>query len=189
MKTRDKLIEVARQLFDRKGMENTTISDIAEASSKGRRTIYTYFRNKLEIYNAVLAEEASGMVEQMQFIVDNPTLTSGEKLRLFIIEHFKLRLRDGNAETLKNILRLDLGRIEKLRKLVATREELLLDRLLREGIGRGEFRADRAMDVKKFLVQVMLAMAVSVEARNDDPELWRAIEGFADFISEQTGIR
>ena len=43
-KTREKLIEVARQLFAHKGIENTTMSDIATASEKGRRTIYTYFK-------------------------------------------------------------------------------------------------------------------------------------------------
>ncbi|WP_304467832.1 TetR family transcriptional regulator, partial [uncultured Muribaculum sp.] len=42
IKTREKLIEVARQLFARKGIENTTMNDIANASEKGRRTIYTY---------------------------------------------------------------------------------------------------------------------------------------------------
>lgn len=36
-KTREKLIEVARQLFAHKGIENTTMSDIATASEKGRR--------------------------------------------------------------------------------------------------------------------------------------------------------
>ena len=187
MKTRDKLIEVARQLFDRKGMENTTISDIAEASSKGRRTIYTYFRNKLDLYNAVMAEEASKMVGHIEMIVDNPSLDSREKLQLFIIEHFKLRIREGNADALKSMLRLDLRRLEKLRKLAASREEALLERLLREGIARGDFRADYAVDIRKFLVQVMLAMAVSVEARSDDAELWRAIESFAEFISERAG--
>lgn len=44
IKTREKLIEVARQLFARKGIENTTMNDIANASEKGRRTIYTYSR-------------------------------------------------------------------------------------------------------------------------------------------------
>ena len=46
LKTRDKLIEVARQLFAQKGEENTTMNDIAVASEKGRRTVYTYFKNK-----------------------------------------------------------------------------------------------------------------------------------------------
>ena len=41
IKTREKLIEVARQLFARKGIENTTMNDIANASEKGRRTNYT----------------------------------------------------------------------------------------------------------------------------------------------------
>ena len=53
LKTRDKLIEVARQLFAHKGVENTTMLDIANASEKGRRTIYTYFKNKREIHQAV----------------------------------------------------------------------------------------------------------------------------------------
>ena len=54
LKTREKLIEIARQLFAHKGIENTTMNDIASASDKGRRTIYTYFRSKRDIYNAVV---------------------------------------------------------------------------------------------------------------------------------------
>ena len=38
MKTRDKFIEVARQLFARKGVENTTMNDIASASDNGSLT-------------------------------------------------------------------------------------------------------------------------------------------------------
>ena len=49
LKTREKLIDVARQLFVHKGVENTTMNDIAAASDKGRRTIYTYFKNKLDV--------------------------------------------------------------------------------------------------------------------------------------------
>jgi len=42
-KTRQKLVDVARQLFARNGVANTTMNDIAVASGKGRRTLYTYF--------------------------------------------------------------------------------------------------------------------------------------------------
>lgn len=48
---------MARELFARKGMENTTMNDIAVASKCGRRTLYTYFRNKEEIYYAVIESE------------------------------------------------------------------------------------------------------------------------------------
>lgn len=184
MKTRDKLIEVARQLFARKGVENTTISDIAEASDKGRRTIYTYFKNKLDIYNAVLAEEANKMLSRIEDIVDNPHLSSSDKLRECIIEHFKLRVRKTESESLKGIMYLDLRRIEKLRRLASERESALLDRVLEEGVRRGEFRAASAEKVRGFLVQVMMSMAVSVEARSDDSELWGAVRSFAEYISD-----
>ena len=73
VKTREKLIEVARQLFVHKGLENTTMNDIANASEKGRRTIYTYFRNKKEIYNAVIEAEADKMTAQLKAIASTGT--------------------------------------------------------------------------------------------------------------------
>ena len=45
-KTRQKLVDVARQLFAKNGLENTTMNDIATQSGKGRRTLYTYFKSK-----------------------------------------------------------------------------------------------------------------------------------------------
>ena len=49
-KTRQRLIDVARELFATKGIEATTMNDIAALSGRGRRTLYTYFRNKEELF-------------------------------------------------------------------------------------------------------------------------------------------
>ena len=48
-KTRQKIVDVARQLFAKNGLENTTMNDIATASGKGRRTLYTYFKSKEDV--------------------------------------------------------------------------------------------------------------------------------------------
>ena len=56
-KTKAKLVDVARQLFAKMGVENTTMNDIALASKKGRRTLYTYFKSKEDIYLAVVESE------------------------------------------------------------------------------------------------------------------------------------
>ena len=56
-KTRAKLVDVARQLFAKKGVDDTTMNDIAVASKKGRRTLYTYFKSKEDIYMAVVESE------------------------------------------------------------------------------------------------------------------------------------
>ena len=64
-KTRQKLVDVARQLFAMKGMENTTMNDIAVASGKGRRTLYTYFKSKEDVYYAVIESELERLSEKM----------------------------------------------------------------------------------------------------------------------------
>ena len=69
LQTREKLIEVARQLFARKGVENTTMLDIANASDRGRRTLYTYFKNKREIHQAVIERESDQMVSRQRAIL------------------------------------------------------------------------------------------------------------------------
>ena len=90
-RTREKLIEVARQLFAYKGVENTTMNDIAAASEKGRRTIYTYFKNKREIYNAVIEQQSNQIVDRLRSIVDRQEMTPIEKLRSYLLELFTWR--------------------------------------------------------------------------------------------------
>ena len=67
-KTRAILVDVARQLFAKKGFEETTMNDIAVASQKGRRTLYTYFKNKEEIYYAVIESELALMSDKMHSV-------------------------------------------------------------------------------------------------------------------------
>jgi len=44
------IIEAARDIFAKKGYEETTIAEIAEAAGVAVGTVYLYFRNKREIY-------------------------------------------------------------------------------------------------------------------------------------------
>ena len=64
-KTRQKLVDVARQLFAKNGLENTTMNDIAIQSGKGRRTLYTYFKSKEEIYYAVIEGELERLSDKL----------------------------------------------------------------------------------------------------------------------------
>ena len=87
-KTRDKLIDIARQLFAHKGIENTTMNDIAQAAEKGRRTIYTYFKNKKDIYNAVIESESDKVIKKLSEIV-SLSITPDQKLMEFIFQRFE----------------------------------------------------------------------------------------------------
>ena len=69
-KTKAKLVDVARQLFAKMGVENTTMNDIALASKKGRRTLYTYFKSKEDIYMAVVESELDMLSDMMKLRSD-----------------------------------------------------------------------------------------------------------------------
>lgn len=141
IKTREKLIEVARQLFARKGVENTTMLDIANASEKGRRTIYTYFKNKREIHQAVIERESEQIVARQRQILDS-NQSPTEKLRDFLEARLRIvTCPTGRQlpENVANILRLDFKRAEKTRRLAARKEIEILGRILDDGVTAGEF--------------------------------------------------
>lgn len=139
LKTREKLIEVARQLFAHKGIENTTMNDIANASDKGRRTIYTYFKNKKEIYNAVIEQESEQMVSQLREILQL-NISPVEKLRRFL--EIKFAIIDdfiSQGESIKRFFGLDIKRVEKIRKLASEKEHEILSNIIDDGINQGFF--------------------------------------------------
>ncbi len=78
-KTREMLVDVARQLFARMGVDNTTMNDIAQASKKGRRTLYTYFKSKNEIYLAVVESELDQLYK-MRAGCSSERLAGGRKV-------------------------------------------------------------------------------------------------------------
>lgn len=147
-KTRDKLIEVARQLFAYKGVENTTMNDIAEASDKGRRTIYTYFKNKKEIYNAVLERQSNAVIEKLKNVVDND-MPVEEKLREYL--HKRIEITSDWPQPKHDRYRVlfsrDVRRMEKVNKLAIAKERALFASLLKQGVESGEFDPGQARRV------------------------------------------
>ncbi|MFZ4726553.1 MAG: TetR/AcrR family transcriptional regulator, partial [Paludibacter sp.] len=84
--TKKMLIEVARELFAKNGKKEVTMNDIAEASKKGRRTLYTYFNNKEEIYKAVIDKELDQIYERMH-VVSLQNVEPDTKLKNHILAH------------------------------------------------------------------------------------------------------
>ena len=140
LKTRNKLIDIARQLFAHKGIENTTMNDIAIAAKKGRRTIYTYFKNKRDIYNAVIESESGIVLKRLSEIVDLP-LPADQKLMEFIFQRVDamkdLVYRNGSLRA--DFFR-DVRKVERARKTTSPKEIKMLESILREGVESGIFR-------------------------------------------------
>ena len=156
MKTREKLIEIARQLFAKKGIENTTMNDIAAASDKGRRTIYTYFRNKRDIYNAVVKTESDKIVEKLTQILDKPEPVE-QKLMDFIFVRFESYkdavLRNGS---LRAGFFMDIRKVDRARRNTTALEAGILKQILKEGVSQGIFKI-------KHVEQTAMVMILSLQ--------------------------
>lgn len=140
LKTREKLIDVARQLFARKGIENTTMSDIANASDKGRRTIYTYFKTKRDIYDAVIEHESEQIVSQLREVETETMLSPAEKLRKFLMMRVALIEKAAKSqESIRVFASRDLKRLDRIRHLVSLKEQEIMGTILDTGVASGEF--------------------------------------------------
>ena len=141
-KTREMLVDVARQLFARMGVDNTTMNDIAQASRKGRRTLYTYFKSKNEIYLAVVESELD-QLHKMLVDVASKDLPADEKLLTFIYSRLDavkaLVFRTG---PLRATFFRDIWRVEKVRKKFDAKEVQLFKAVLLEGQAKGVFHID-----------------------------------------------
>lgn len=142
LKTRAKLVDVARQLFAKKGVEATTMNDIAVASKKGRRTLYTYFKSKEQIYMAVVESELEMLSNKMEEVA-HKNLAPDEKVLELISTHLDMvKMVVYRNGTLRADFFRDIWRVEAMRKNFDTKEIRLLREILEEGKSSGIFDID-----------------------------------------------
>jgi TetR/AcrR family transcriptional regulator, cholesterol catabolism regulator len=137
---RERILEIAVDLFYAQGYENTTLDAVAERLAVTKPFIYSYFKSKsdllaeicqrairgsLDEMNAVLATDA-GPVERLRRLGEVFTLTV-----LRSQKHIAIFAREE-----KNLAARDFKRISSLRREFDRK----LNRLLREGCDAGAFR-------------------------------------------------
>ena len=127
------MVDVARQLFAKKGVEDTTMNDIAQASKKGRRTLYTYFKSKEQIYMAVVESELEMLSTQMEKAASKPVSPDKKILELIMTHLDAIKMVVYRNGTLRADFFRDIWRVEAMRKEFDRKETALFRRVLHEG--------------------------------------------------------
>lgn len=141
-KSRAKLVDVARQLFAKRGVDDTTMNDIAVASKKGRRTLYTYFKSKEDIYMAVVESELEMLSDAMEQVAKKD-ITPDEKILKLIETHLdSIKMVVYRNGTLRAGFFRNIWRVEAVRKNFDTKEIKLFKQVLAEGKDKGIFDID-----------------------------------------------
>jgi len=130
------IIGVAAGLFATVGLRRTTMETIAASAGRGRRTIYMYFSNKAEIYDAVVDREIKLITGPLRDIV-----SSVKGFDAILHRYGEERSSRLNLLMMKNPLLLKdfsqgHSRVERLREKLNREELQILTPLFRMNIGQ-----------------------------------------------------
>lgn len=159
-KTKALMIDVARKLFARQGVNNTTMNDIADAANKGRRTLYTYFKSKSDIVQAIVEQELEYLHKELEIAKRLP-MPPDEKLINLIYVHLEtvreLVLRNGS---LKAEFFRDIWQVERSRSEFDRKETQMINDILEDGLKLGLFEISHPPTMAYLLQNAIKGMEV-----------------------------
>lgn len=139
-KAKQQIIEAAGLTFSRFGFKKTTMDDIAFAAGKGKSSLYYYFKNKDEVFEAVVDMEAEHIKADINEALKKNT-TAIEKLRQYIFIRMYRFISKGNLYTaLTDNFLATFAFVEKIRNKHRAWELATIAEILREGIHNKEFK-------------------------------------------------
>lgn len=138
-KTRYQFINAAKALFVRKGYDDTTMIDIAEEAGLSRRTLYSYFESKVEVFQAVINNEVEKVLVQLSDIA-NQNMPVQQKIVEFVFGYFRLvkEMVDRNGTLRSGFFRNSWG-LEHFRKAFDLKQKQMLQDIISEGKTTGVF--------------------------------------------------
>jgi len=95
------ILEAARRVLARYGMQGTTVDRVAEEAKVAKGTIYLYFDTKDELIHAAVLEGLREMVAETM-AADDPSIPPLERIRKLVLAQF--RIQASNQDFLKTLI-------------------------------------------------------------------------------------
>lgn len=127
--SKEAILNHALAIFGKLGFHKTTMADIAEASKRGRRTIYTYFKNKEEVYEAVVEREIEKVIHEFKNEIEQTELIKN-KFYVYINSRLRAIIKlTQNYEALRVAFINNYKWVDKIRKKLDKEEKQILIQL------------------------------------------------------------
>jgi len=187
--TKDQIVDAARRVFARHGIDKTAVTDIVREARVGRATFYKSFGSKEEIFQAVLEGEVREMLAEVRAAVDRASGTRA-RLRTAISTHMSL-IREHvilyriTMDALVEMMPLSMWR-GQIRQM-AEEFVALYGGILEEGIRKGEVRDQDVRKTAWLLLFLLkgLFMGSATGDIGDDRET--IVDGVVDMVMD--GLR
>jgi AcrR family transcriptional regulator len=139
--TRSSIIAAARTLFAERGLEGTSVREVAEAAGVNNAMIYYHFTDKVEMYRAVLADSFTEFDCIWEHEIFSTGASSREKIQKYVEE--LIRFQQDNEE-IRRILSMEFASCGKNLKWLAdnffNHSYEKLTAILKAGMKKGELK-------------------------------------------------
>lgn len=167
------ILEAAIDVFASKGFHAAGIADIAGRLNIGHGTVYRYYKNKRDIFNAILA----GLLEQMSVVVQQepPTTNSLEEYRqqLERIAAHMLRIFNRDSRLVRiafyEAVSVDGDARNSVEQFISLFAQFT-EHYMKNGMKKGFLRANMSSVIAANLITAMMMEAVKKAATGNNSE-------------------
>lgn len=147
------IIEKSIELFEKKGFTQTSIQDIVDGLDVTKGTFYYYFSSKEQLLMDIHYEYINQLLERQEKVISDKNCTSTEKISALIallIYDIKEQGPSGRV-FFREIRHLSDDNI-KIIKEKRNQVRLNIEKVVNEGIEKGELRDDLRPDIITFAI-------------------------------------
>lgn len=135
---RNEILDVANELFNEKGYDNTSIVDILEKVGIAKGTLYYYFKSKEDIMNAIVERIILKMLAAANAIAEDSSLSVYEKILRAVMS---LNIDDNKGKEIMKHIHNPQNALMHQKQLEAMISGVtpILTKIFYEGIDQGLF--------------------------------------------------
>ena len=179
---RNSIIETSAKYFARFGLYKTTIDEIAQSLRMGKSSLYYYFRNKEDIFKAVIQKEVEVLSTRIRQQLAE-CATPRAKLKVFSVTRMLFLKELTNIySALRDDYLAQYAFIQELRKDYDLSETKLMASILTEGVKNGEFVVSDIGLTSKTIITALKGLEYEWAMKGDQVNIEQNIDKLLEIL-------
>ena len=181
-KIRDNIIKSAIVVFGKYGYKKATLDDIGLAVGKSKTGLYYYFKNKEDVFKAVIEKEAGELAMVINNAV-NKSSTPLEKLKAYFFTRMNTLFKVSIFyDAMKNELLDNLQFINQTRLTYDKAELELVKSILNDGVNQKYFELDDVEISASTIVFALKGLEIPFFVQNGSQHFEKNIDNLFNLI-------
>lgn len=176
------ILEAAKGVFAKYGFKKTTLDDIARAVGKGKSSLYYYFKNKEELFEAMLSLEVDNLKTEFVTAIEAEK-TPKLKLRTYIMLRMRMFVMlISFYPSFRQEFAENWGYIERIRLRYDAEELQIIKSILQIGIDQGQFAITNLDLTAQAIIKAMKGFEFPWALQHDAVDMERDIDSLLDVL-------